>query len=251
MQKQGEEVDQAKIKGLFMPVDIDLEIDTGDEGVKTPRKRDEGGLIQKEVLITPVVEQPLIQEDVKGPLLDSVIPGIVTITQEDRRKDIITTSVIDVHPSIKEPSQFIYDPKPPVMIKHFSETDSIKERKVGGRTIFAIQLIAQRVLKSQAQGEPVDVLEEILRVFPLLNKCVQRALETCPKSKEGLVKKCEEGTNGKECVFADMAAMPKCRDNERLVGNSCLENCPKGFEDYVTFCKKPSYVKRLAKRYDG
>jgi hypothetical protein len=143
---------------------------------------------------------------------------------------------------------FIYDNKPTIEINHFGKS---KDRSAGsGITRFVVQTSAPRIMPTTIAQSKVSVANEIFRAFPLLHKCVQKALLFCNPNFDKLKSACEAAT-GRECEVNDFTAKIKCASDEDLINNACYKKCPEGFKDYKYFCLKSTATKRATRAFHG
>jgi hypothetical protein len=147
-----------------------------------------------------------------------------------------------------DPQKFIIRPHPIIQMTRFVQNNN----KLGDRaTYYAREDIKSRIMQAKRAASKGDVLRQLFDSFPLLPKCVQKALYWCGPNFNNLKRDCENNKKGTSCRINEFYALLTCDENETLINQTCYKSCPKGFVDFKAFCLKPSYVRRATKEYRG
>lgn len=154
----------------------------------------------------------------------------------------------------EEPKQFD-DPTGVIKPNNYHKEE---EKFVGtGKTFIAIQTIQGRVLEGGLTNQDKsEIIDEVFRLFEDLPSCVRAAIEQCELDEELLNQKCmdhhKDHSSVKKChVYKNSkVSVIQCGNNETMFNDACYRDCPSGFEDYKTFCKKGKTIERMAIGYD-
>jgi len=246
------------------------QIGDSDESIKTSPNDNidpRSSVPQKEFLLHPselTESQDIIRLPIINPVIHSSEIDDPTVKRSEERPDISDIKRSVVRPTVIEPvksviniseksdksktDSFIYKHEPAIEINHFRK--SVAKKDGPGKTRFVVQTVGPRVMSSALGQTKASVAHEIFKVFPLLHKCVQKALLFCNPNYSKLKTACENAS-GLECEVNDFSAKIKCAADEELINNACYKKCPEGFTNYKFFCLKPTAVKRATRAFQG
>lgn len=137
--------------------------------------------------------------------------------------------------------------KPSTIDDYHNFTDK-KNKKYLGKTIVALQFTkVERRLAGLIGQDSKQKRRDILKMFSLLPKCLQKLLFACKPQIATKIKECQKDSNLK-CDLQGFQTFRECSGTETFINGACYSNCPSDMTDHSLYCHKRKSKQRYPTR---
>jgi hypothetical protein len=126
-----------------------------------------------------------------------------------------------------------------------------KKKKFFGKTIIALQFAQMgRRLAGQNELDSREKRRQILEMFSVLPKCLQKLLLACKPRVQVKVKECQHNSQ-QGCQLQGFKVHKQCSNSERFINGACYSNCPSDMTDHSLYCQKNKVKQRFPSKVLG